>query len=206
MIDLDLLEKGCRYKNLNNTYVIFICDFDLFGEEQYKYTFTSKCEEVEGLYLNEGRTTIFMNTKGKMGNISEDCKIFLRAVRSQFTDDSFSVILKSEVERIKSSTEWRTEYMRLSEWLEDEKELAREEGMKEGMRAGIEEGRRVGRQAGMEEFLISLVCKKLSKGESCEQIAQQLEESVDAVAKIKKLAEETVPKYDIGKILEKISE
>ena len=52
----------------------------------------------------------------------------------------------------------------------------------------------------------SLVCKKLSKGESCEQIAQQLEESVDAVAKIKKLAEETVPKYDIGKILEKISE
>ena len=188
LIDLDLLEKGCRYKNLNNTYVIFIC------------------EEVEGLYLNEGRTTIFMNTKGKMGNISEDCKIFLRAVRSQFTDDSFSVILKSEVERIKSSTEWRTEYMRLSEWLEDEKELAREEGMKEGMRAGIEEGRRVGRQAGMEEFLISLVCKKLSKGESCEQIAQQLEESVDAVAKIKKLAEETVPKYDIGKILEKISE
>ena len=168
LIDLDLLEKGCRYKNLNNTYVIFICDFDLFGEEQYKYTFTSKCEEVEGLYLNEGRTTIFMNTKGKMGNISEDCKIFLRAVRSQFTDDSFSVILKSEVERIKSSTEWRTEYMRLSEWLEDEKELAREEGMKEGMRAGIEEGRRVGRQAGMEEFLISLVCKKLSKGESCE--------------------------------------
>ena len=108
LIDLDLLEKGCRYKNLNNTYVIFICDFDLFGEEQYKYTFTSKCEEVEGLYLNEGRTTIFMNTKGKMGNISEDCKIFLRAVRSQFTDDSFSVILKSEVERIKSSTEWRT--------------------------------------------------------------------------------------------------
>ena len=32
LIDLDLLEKGCRYKNLNNTYVIFICDFDLFGE------------------------------------------------------------------------------------------------------------------------------------------------------------------------------
>lgn len=31
MIDLDLLERGCRYKNLNNTYVIFICDFDLFG-------------------------------------------------------------------------------------------------------------------------------------------------------------------------------
>lgn len=105
MIDLDLLERGCRYKNLNNTYVIFICDFDLFGEKQYKYTFTSKCEEVRELALNEGRTTIFMNTKGQIGDVSEDCKLFLKAVRSQFTADPFSAILKSEVERIKSSTE-----------------------------------------------------------------------------------------------------
>ena len=45
--------------------------------------------------------------------------------------------------------------MRLSEWLEDEKELAREEGMKEG------------KQEGLQEFLVTLVCKKLIKGESC---------------------------------------
>lgn len=197
MIDLDLLERGCRYKNLNNTYVIFICDFDLFGEKQYKYTFTSKCEEVRELALNEGRTTIFMNTKGQIGDVSEDCKLFLKAVRSQFTADPFSAILKSEVERIKSSTEWRSEYMRLSEWLEDEKELAREEGMKEG--------REEGKQEGLQEFLVTLVCKKLIKGESCEQIAKQLEESVDSIANIRDIAENTEPKYDVEKIMQEIS-
>ena len=82
LIDLDLLERGCRYKNLNRVYVIFICDFDLFGENQYKYTFTNKCDEVEGLSLDEGKTTIFMNTEGQSGNISEDCKLFLKAVKS----------------------------------------------------------------------------------------------------------------------------
>lgn len=217
LIDLDLLERGCRYKNLNNTYVIFICDFDLFGEKQYKYTFTSKCEEVRGLALNEGRTTIFMNTKGQAGDVSEDCKLFLKAVRSQFTADPFSAILKSEVERIKSSTEWRSEYMRLSEWLEDEKELAREEGMKEGRQKGLQEGRQEGRQKGLQEgrqegreeglqeFLVTLVCKKLIKGESCEQIAKQLEESVDSIANIRDIAENTEPKYDVEKIMQEIS-
>lgn len=103
--------------------LIFICDFDLFGKGQYKYTFISMCEEVKNLPLNEGRTTIFMNANGYCGNVSEDCKLFLQTVKSEFTYEPFSAILKSEVERVKSSVEWRTEYMRLSEWIEDEIEM-----------------------------------------------------------------------------------
>lgn len=91
--------------------------------------------------------------------------------------------------------------MRLSEWLEDEKELAREEGMKEGR----EEGREEGKQEGLQEFLVTLVCKKLIKGESCEQIAKQLEESVDSIANIRDIAENTEPKYDVEKIMQEIS-
>ena len=83
--------------------------------------------------------------------------------------------------------------MRLSEWLEDEKELAREEGMKEG------------KQEGLQEFLVTLVCKKLIKGESCEQIAKQLEEGVDSIANIRDIAENTEPKYDVEKIMQEIS-
>lgn len=33
-----------------------------------------------------GRTTIFMNTEGHIGDISEDCKLFLKAIKRQFTD------------------------------------------------------------------------------------------------------------------------
>jgi hypothetical protein len=50
-----------------------------------------------------------------------------------------------------------------------------------------------------------LVCKKLIKGESCEQIAKQLEESVDSIANIRDIAENTEPKYDVEKIMQEIS-
>ena len=200
LIDLDLLESGCRYKNLNNAFVIFICDFDLFGKGQYRYTFTSMCEEVKNLPLNEGRTTIFMNANGYCGNVSEDCKLFLQAVKSEFTDEPFSAILKSEVERVKSSVEWRTEYMRLSEWIEDEIEMGIEEGRQEGLQEGLQEGRKEGEL----RAITSLVCKKLAKGQTYEQIAEMLEEDIEMISKIGDIAKNTEPPYDVDKVLEKL--
>lgn len=200
LIDLDLLESGCRYKNLNNAFVIFICDFDLFGKGQYKYTFTSMCEEVKNLPLNEGRTTIFMNANGYCGNVSEDCKLFLQAVKSEFTDEPFSAILKSEVERVKSSVEWRTEYMRLSEWIEDEIEMGIEEGRQEGRQEGLQEGRKEGEL----RVVTSLVCKKLTKGQTYEQIAEILEEDIEMISKIGDIAKNVEPQYDVDKVLEKL--
>ena len=209
LIDLDLLERGCRYKNLNRAYVIFICDFDLFGKNQYKYTFTNKCDEVEGLSLDEGKTTIFTNTEGQFGNISEDCKLFLKAVKSQFTDAPFSAILRSEVERIKLSAEWRTEYMRLSEWLEDELEMgtevAREKGLKKGLKQGLKQGLEQGLEQGQLKTIISQVCKKLAKNLSYEEIADQLEENIDKVSRIGEIAKTVTPKYDVDKILEEFN-
>lgn len=205
LIDLDLLERGCRYKNLNRVYVIFICDFDLFGENQYKYTFTNKCDEVDGLSLDEGKTTIFMNTEGQSGNISEDCKLFLKAVKCQFTDAPFSAILKSEVERIKLSAEWRTEYMRLSEWLEDEKEMSTEAARAEGLEQGIEQGLEQGLEQGQLKTIISLVCKKMKKNLTYEEIADQLEENIDKIAGIGEIAKQVMPKYDVDKILEELN-
>ena len=196
LIDLDLLESGCRYKNLNNAFVIFICDFDLFGKGQYRYTFTSMCEEVKNLPLNEGRTTIFMNANGYCGNVSEDCKLFLQAVKSEFTDEPFSAILKSEVERVKSSVEWRTEYMRLSEWIEDEIEMGIEEGRQEGLQEGRKEGEL--------RAITSLVCKKLAKGQTYEQIAEILEEDIEMISKIGDTAKNVEPQYDVDKVLEKL--
>lgn len=40
-------------------------------------------------------------TEGHLGDISEDCKIFLNAVRGRFTDSVFSAILEKEVRKVK---------------------------------------------------------------------------------------------------------
>ena len=194
LIDLDLLEQGCRYKELNNTYVIFICDFDLFGKDCYRYTFESKCREIKELYLDEGRTTIFMNTEGPVGDISEDCKLFLKAIKRQFTDAHFSAILKTEVERIKASREWRSEYMFLSQWLEDELEMRQEEVVEKTLQEGREEGERLA--------IIELISKKLKAGVSCEIIADFLQEDIEYVKKIEEVGLKTEPKYDAERIFE----
>ena len=84
MIDMDLINKGrnyaelnstlnismvCstswrrrNYAELNSTYIIFICTFDLFGLGRPMYTFRNLCLEDTNLELNDGTTKLFLNS------------------------------------------------------------------------------------------------------------------------------------------------
>lgn len=72
-----LLNTGKAYDELNKTYVIFICDFDLFGKDLYKYTFENRAEQNSDLKLGDEAITIFLNTKGTKGNISRSLRDLL---------------------------------------------------------------------------------------------------------------------------------
>jgi len=64
-MDMEMVLTGEDYTELPNTYVIFICDFDPFGKDKYRYTFRTTCQESENVDLEDGRTTVFLNTRGK---------------------------------------------------------------------------------------------------------------------------------------------
>ncbi len=187
MIDMDLLEKGAFYDELNRSFVIFICDFDYYGLGQYKYTFSNKCEEIEGLELGDETTKIFLNSKGTKGVVSEDLKIFLQCINGEYNSSEFSGKIKEEVYKVKRSEKWRTEYM--IQYLH-EQELERE-AKKEGMRKGIEEGRKEGRKEGMREgmregrkegFHLSVeIIKAYKSGMSVEEISKELNASIEDV-------------------------
>ena len=66
-IDSANLKPGEEYKDLKPLYVIFICNFDPFDKELYRYTFSLQCE-ARKLMLNDGVKRIFLNTKGKNNN------------------------------------------------------------------------------------------------------------------------------------------
>lgn len=51
---LELVLSGKDYSELSNAYVIFICDFDPFGEKKYRYTFQNLCLENRELRLKDG--------------------------------------------------------------------------------------------------------------------------------------------------------
>lgn len=114
--------------------------------------------------LEDESTTIFLNTKGTVGDISDELKIFLKAIDGIFTPDEFSAILEKEVANIKNSQERRAEYMLY------------ELNIKDAEKRGIERGR--------EELLTEKINKKLQKGKSIEQIAEELEESVEVIEKM----------------------
>lgn len=67
-IDMDLLLSGSDYRELPDTYVIFICDFDPFGFGKYSYSFYTACREEGSLAFNDGLYTIFLSTAGKKEN------------------------------------------------------------------------------------------------------------------------------------------
>lgn len=85
--------------------------------------------------------------------------------------------------------------------MQQERNDAREEGWKAGKEAGIKEGQESG---GLKRD-ISLICTKLRKGKSIRQIADDLEQDVDYVTDICKIAEKYAPDYDEEKIFEMLA-
>lgn len=43
-MDMELLQNGKGYEELPSNYVLFICDFDPFGKNLYRYTFDMNCK------------------------------------------------------------------------------------------------------------------------------------------------------------------
>ena len=138
-IDMELISTGTDYKELPDTYVIFICNFDPFGFGKYKYTFDMICTET-GEMLDDGARTIFLSTKGTNdSNVSEGLRKFLEFVKADPADstkdfaDDYVRRLQKSVSRIKSDREMGERYMLLKELLSDE----RAEGIARGRAISI---------------------------------------------------------------------
>ncbi len=147
MIDLNSIEKGIDYQELPQSYVIFICTFDPFGKQRWKYTFENKSAEDSVTGLEDGTAKIFFNTKGLTGGIGKDAQNILTYIENNSVSDRFTESIAQEVQKIKENREWRVEYMTL---LMKEQEKYRE-GMKRGMAEGMEKGMAEGMEKGMAE-------------------------------------------------------
>ena len=148
------LKKSGSYEDLPNTYVIFICTFDLFSEGRHIYTFKNFCAEDKGIELNDGAYTIFLNTKGKLNDVSPELENFLKFVGDGKINenDNFIKTLDEKVKEAKHNVAWRDEYMVL---------LTREdEKFAEGRTEGIYEDRqRVAADMLKENLPLKLISK-----------------------------------------------
>ena len=135
MIDLQMIDKGQSYKKLNPSYVIFICQFDIFDAGRHIYTFENICKEDKNIPLGDGAIKIFLNADGKMDDVSRELKAFLDYVAGKKSEDSFVKRLEEAVKAAKKNREWRHEYMTLL--MRDQENI--EKGIQQGIRQGIEQ-------------------------------------------------------------------
>ena len=132
MIDLDLMDRGKKYEELNKSFVIYICNFNLWPNiGRHKYTFASLCREDPSIELEDGAEKIFLCAKGKKDDVSEDMKAFLNYIAKGKPENAFTNELENAVTEAKLHKRWRKEYMTLLEHYEQEREEGRKEGREE---------------------------------------------------------------------------
>ena len=174
-MDMELLLKGMDYEKLPNSYVIFICCYDPFEQGKYKYTVEQRLRENPEYNYSDGSYTIFLNAKGtNRDEVSEELVNFLEFVNAELEEsqqeynDPFVARLQEKIRQIKSSRVMEERFMVLKEMLQKERREGYEEGQKEGQR----------------QLLVAQVQKKIEKGKSIEQIADELEEDISAIRQI----------------------
>ncbi len=170
MIDLNILEKGEDYKNLKQSYVIFICTFDLFGKGRHIYTFENRCLQDYEIGLGDETTKIILNTKGTMDDVTPEMKRLLNYIDGQEPSDNFTMELETAVRSVKKNEKRRVEYMTL--------EMRYREIMEQGLEYGIEQGI----EQGLEQTAIRML---QSKELSDEKIALYSGLSIEQVQELK---------------------
>ena len=135
-MDVSLLEPGeINFNKLNDSYMVMIMPFDLFGMNRYRYTFRYVCDEESELELKDGAIKIFLNTKGtNKEEVSQELIDFL-----QFVEDSSKLPGRAEenerlkrihakVHQVKKNEELGVRYMQ--EW--EEKKIIEMKSRAEG--------------------------------------------------------------------------
>ena len=191
VIDINLIKRGEDYAAVKKSYVIFICTFDLFGAGRQIYHFENLCREDPAIRLDDGTEKIFLNTKGRKEaasepeEVGEDLWNLLGYLEGAAPCDAYTEELDKAVRAAREHREWRREYMKL-----------------EVMRWDM---RREGRAEGRTEVLISQLYRKIKKGKTLEEIAEDLEEEADKIKPIYDMVVKYLPNYEPEKILKKLN-
>lgn len=154
MLAFAQLEKGVRYRHLKDSYVIFICGFDLFGQGRRVYSFTNREDADCSLQLGDGTHTIFLaatspTEPGKGAQVNE----LLDYVSQGKVSGALSGRLQEAVAHVLENHDWRIEYMLQEVRDQLNVDKGRELGFSEGREKGLIEGREQGLAEGREKGL-----------------------------------------------------
>ena len=185
MMDIDHLNRGESFKVLKESYVVFICLDDPFGDGKPVYNFATK--ELDGSrILNDRIHKVIYNASSFEKAENLNVRAFLEYLEKHSATDSLTKEIQTAVDSCKNHQKWRAEYMLWKDQIREWKDEAREDGLAEGRAEGMEEGKVIGLKEGAKNKAIEAT-KNLLKMNllTVEQIAAAEQLSIEEVIKIK---------------------
>ena len=128
IIDMSSLNKGMNYSKLKDTYIIFLCLDDIFHEELPVYFFENVCRENHRIKLRDGTYKLFFNAKNCDKLKTAEERDFFLFLRGQSAESELSRRIEERIKIAKKNLAWRNQYMTWQQTIDEEKEIAYEEG------------------------------------------------------------------------------
>lgn len=129
-------QRGDKYRDLADIYVIFILPYDPFGKGRMLYTMETCCREVPELFCDDGMHTLFLYTKGKYPPSKElaDMLYYIENSRDENVTNVTLERISQMVRRTKSDGKVGIRYMQL--WEHDE--IIKKQTLEQGIRILME--------------------------------------------------------------------
>ena len=138
IIDMDNLSRGENYSRLKDTYVIFLCLEDPLKQNLPVYFFENIFRDDDGneIKLNDGAYKVFFNASEYAKIKDGEEKSFFRFLVNQSAESDFTRFIEEKVSIARKNMTWRHQYMTWQQTIDEEKDIAFEEGMKLGIEQG----------------------------------------------------------------------
>ena len=187
-MDVSLTKKKTKFSKLKESYILFICKGDPFGQNIPVYTVKQTFFEKPEYPYNDRTHKVFYNSKAYKSADDKDLRGLLEFIQTNKASTDFSRKLKENVKVAKLNSNWEDEYMFFSDYLEECKESAERAGMKKGIEKGLAEGREKGIAEGIEKGIQQKTLDDAksfyANGASIELIAKSLNLSTEQVTEI----------------------
>ena len=169
--DISSTPRRTKYQNLKETFIIFICKDDPFGEGLPLYTEKKSFLETDKIPYDDKSRKFFYNSSAYQKAKDENVRDVLEFIYTLKAKSIFTKELEEEVKEAKTEPVFKDEYMYFSDILEEEKEKSQKTGFEEGRASGLFEGQT--------KKLKEQISKKIEKGKTDEQIADEVELSLE---------------------------
>ncbi len=136
MQDISFLDKGNVYLDLPETYILFVCLFDLFGKGLPVYTFENMCAEYEGLPLNDKCRKVFYNVNAWERENNPERRSLLKYFSDKKAEDDLTRCMQEQVVHTLNLREWRKEHMTIEQEIRLQARYAYDDGKAEGISQG----------------------------------------------------------------------